>query len=131
MSSWVMGSLGRFLAVACLAVVTTPALAGDCACKPSCASACEKCCEGAEGCDKCTVVEKTVRRPQWVTEMKTVTVTEYEKQEKEKTYTVCKKVPHTERRLAKLSTPSGSKRKSKNCTQFAKSRKRKKKSSMK
>ena len=88
-----MGSLGRFLALACVLAIATPTIAGQCS---TCTSSSDCCSSVGSECGPCGVTTKVVRRPQWVTEMKTVTVTEYHKEEREKTYTVSKMVPHTE-----------------------------------
>ncbi|HBP81853.1 MAG TPA: hypothetical protein DD662_05010, partial [Planctomycetaceae bacterium] len=53
-------------------------------------------------CEDCNKSEscgtKTVCQRQYVTEMKTVTCTEYKKETREKTYKVMKRVPRTEER---------------------------------
>lgn len=77
-----LGSLGRFLVLACVVAVTTPAMAGNCStgktsyaqpcqsCNSECSEGCTSC--GNTECGQCQIVEKTVRRPQWVTETKLV-----------------------------------------------------------
>ena len=53
-------------------------------------------CENCKQSDSCGT--KTVCQRQYVTEMKTVTCTEYKKETREQTYKVMKRVPRTEER---------------------------------
>ncbi len=77
-------------AVASLAAAGAPAMAGDCCAPPPCGPAVAQCQPPAP-----QYVEKTVLCPTWVTEKRTVTVTECRPETRQRAYTVCRLVPET------------------------------------
>src|SRR5688500_18529861 len=75
------------LALWCLLALATPAEAGDCG---DCRQAC---CPAPAACaPQCAPTYRTVQVPQWTTETRTVTCTEYRSEPRERTITVAKQV---------------------------------------
>jgi hypothetical protein len=95
------------LALLCAAA----AQAGDCGwhrsdcCPAPCAAPCQPCCQPVACAPACEEVTRTVMVPEWTTERRTITCTEYRHEQQERTITCCRPVWREEQREVTVMVP--------------------------